>query len=88
MYLVRARVAPELIPQLRWQFSHQIDRILEQGGPPDTDGWREITLPFESLETARERVLSYGRAIEVLAPRALRDTVLDFARQIVAAYDD
>ncbi len=86
VYLARVRIAPELISVLRWHFSHQIDTLLEQGDPPDADGWRVIVLPFESLDAARERVLSYGRAIEVLAPVALRETVRDFARQIVAAY--
>jgi predicted DNA-binding transcriptional regulator YafY len=45
-----------------------------------------VTLPFESLEDARARLLGLGGAVEVLAPQALRDSVLDYARQTVAIY--
>lgn len=88
VYEVQLRVAPALVDVLRWQFSHQIDRILADAEPPDSDGWRVMTLPFESFDAARERVLGYGRAAEVLAPAALRLSVLDFARQIVTLYED
>jgi predicted DNA-binding transcriptional regulator YafY len=45
-----------------------------------------LDLAFESLEAARSRLLSLGAAVEVLAPAALRDSLLDFATQIVALY--
>lgn len=43
-------------------------------------------LPFESLEAARERILSLGGGVEVLEPPALRWSVQDFAAQIAALY--
>lgn len=46
-----------------------------------------LTLCFESLEAARERILGYGRALEILAPWELRESVLDYARQIVELYE-
>jgi len=45
-----------------------------------------LTLPFETLEDARERILGFGRAVEVLEPVALRKSVLDFAAQVVVLY--
>jgi hypothetical protein len=35
---------------------------------------------------ARDRLLGFGRAIEVLAPEPLRLSLVDFARQIVDLY--
>ena len=45
-----------------------------------------LTLPFESLENARDRILALGRSVEVLEPEALRASVIDFAEQIVKFY--
>jgi predicted DNA-binding transcriptional regulator YafY len=85
-YPVTVRVAPELRPFLPLQFGPSAQQALAQAGPPDDEGWIEMILPFETLEAARQRLLSCGRAVEVVAPQALRDSVLDFARQIVALY--
>jgi hypothetical protein len=41
---------------------------------------------FESLEAARDSLLGLGRAVEVLDPIALRMSLVDFAKQIVAGY--
>jgi len=76
-YPVRVRVAPQLVPFLR---RLQVD-------PPDAQGWVTGTLSFESFETARTRILSYGGAVQVLEPEALRCSVLDFAKQVVARYE-
>jgi predicted DNA-binding transcriptional regulator YafY len=86
-YPATVRVAPELVHFLPQHFGGSIRDAVVQAGPPDAAGWIKLTLPFEALEAARERLLSYGRAVEVLAPQALRDSVVDFARQIVALYD-
>jgi len=53
---------------------------------PALEGWITLTLSFERLEDARERILSLGGAVEVLEPEALRQSVADFAAQIVALY--
>lgn len=50
------------------------------------DGWQTLTLTFESIESARTRILGYGGAVEVLEPLALRRSVQDFARQTLARY--
>jgi predicted DNA-binding transcriptional regulator YafY len=85
-YPVVARVAPELTPWLPQFFGESIREQIHAAGPLDTDGWFTLTLPFESLDEARRRILGFGRAVEVLEPVALRNTVVDFARQIVELY--
>jgi len=80
------RTSPALIPLLPLYFGERIHEALVQAGPPDAEGWITLTLPFERLEAARERILGFGRAVEVLEPAALRQSVVDFARQIVAFY--
>jgi predicted DNA-binding transcriptional regulator YafY len=85
-FLVVARVAPDLVPLLPLYFGPEIKAKIAEAGPADSEGWITVTLPFETLEAARERVLGLGRAIEVLAPEALRCSVIDFATQIVDFY--
>lgn len=82
---VQARVLPELVPIIAQHFGDEV--ALEGPHPtPGDDGRLAVTLCFESLEAARERILGYGRAMEVVAPWELRESVLDYARQIVAMY--
>jgi predicted DNA-binding transcriptional regulator YafY len=85
-YPVTARVSPDLVPFLPLYFGDRIRDTVAQAGPPDAQGWIVLTLPFERLEAARERILGFGRAVEVLEPQALRQSVIDFATQIVAFY--
>ena len=85
-YPVTVRAAPDLVPVLPWVFGDRILDAIAQAGPPDGEGWITLRLPFESLEAARERILGFGRAVEVLEPLALRRSVIDFAAQIVDFY--
>jgi predicted DNA-binding transcriptional regulator YafY len=85
-YPVTARVSSELIPWLPYHFGDPIRHELAQASSPDDEGRITLTLPFETLEAARERILSFGHAVEVLAPRGLRKSVEDYALQIVALY--
>jgi predicted DNA-binding transcriptional regulator YafY len=85
-YPVTARVSPEFVHWLPYFFGGTISEEVARAGPPDVEGWVTVTLPFESLEDARDRILGFGRAVEVLAPVALRRTVLDHAAQIVSQY--
>jgi len=85
-YPVTVRVAPDLTPWLPYFFGAQIRDQIAGAGPPDAEGWITITLSFETLEDARERILGFGRAMEVMSPQALRNTVFDYATQIVSLY--
>jgi predicted DNA-binding transcriptional regulator YafY len=85
-YPVTVRVAPDFLAWLPYYFGALIRDQVTAAGPPDEDGWIMLTLPFETLEDARARILGFGRAVEVLSPRALRNAVLDYATQIVSLY--
>ena len=86
-YPVTARVAPGLHRHLPQLFGEPMRDRIANAGPPDAEGWLTLILPFESLESARGRILGLGRAVEVLEPVALRDSILDFANQVVALYE-
>lgn len=89
-YPVTAKVSPELVPLLPLYFGQAI--ATRDPGPPrgaDTvpENWATVILPFGSFEEARSRVLGFGRAVWVIEPRALRSSVVDFARQIIDLHD-
>lgn len=85
-YVVTLRVAPGFMSELPRYFGDVARGQIAQAGLPDAEGWLTLELPFESLEAARARILSFGRGVEVLAPYALRRSILDYAEQIVALY--
>lgn len=86
-YPVVARVAPQLVPWLSQLFGDSVSDEVARAGAPDEEGWLILTLPFETLDEARRRILGFGRAVEVLEPQALRESVADFARQILDLYE-
>ncbi|PXX53396.1 putative DNA-binding transcriptional regulator YafY [Nocardia tenerifensis] len=51
----------------------------ESAGAPDAHGWREITLPIESVDRAVPDVLRLGAGAEVLAPNELRERIAEHA---------
>jgi predicted DNA-binding transcriptional regulator YafY len=85
-FLARVRLGPALRPQLPHYFGEHTGNLLAGVEPADAEGWITATLPFESFEAARERILGFGGAAEVLAPEALRRSVADFATQALARY--
>ena len=85
-YPVTVRVSPALVAELPQHFGEGIRDKIAEAGPADGEGWITLTLPFERLETARERILGFGGAVQVLEPLALRRSILDFATQIVALH--
>lgn len=80
------RVAPNFIPILPRYFGYQVEKTVSQAGPPDSEGWLQLELSFESFEAARDRILGFGSGVEILAPRALQKSVCDYAEQIVNLY--
>jgi predicted DNA-binding transcriptional regulator YafY len=83
---VTVRVSPDLATFLPLHFGDRIREAIAQAGPSDDGGWVTLTLPFETFEEARGRILGFGRAVEVLEPEPLRLSVIDFARQILEFY--
>lgn len=86
-YLVRIRVAPHFVNHLPYHFGEAVlDNILpEETG--EANGWLALSLPFESLEDARAKLLGLGAVVEVLSPLPLRLSLADFAAQIVKIYE-
>jgi predicted DNA-binding transcriptional regulator YafY len=56
-------------------------------GPPDREGWRQVTVPIEAVEHAAREMLRLGDEAVVLEPAALRDALRATAAQMLAAYD-
>jgi predicted DNA-binding transcriptional regulator YafY len=86
-FVVSVRVSPGFIPELPRFFGSQIQTRISQADPPDGEGWIELELSFESFQAARERLLGFGRGIEVVEPVALRLSIQDYAQQITSLYD-
>jgi predicted DNA-binding transcriptional regulator YafY len=84
-YPVSVRVAPGFLLWLPVYFGGQ---LVSKSPSPDADGWLRVELSFENLHAARDRLLDCGGGVEVLAPLALRKSVLDYARQIVELYKE
>jgi predicted DNA-binding transcriptional regulator YafY len=86
-FSVMVRISPLVLRYL----THVLgDSVINPDGPrehSDAHGQDTITLTFETFEDARGQILGLGGAVEVLAPQALRASVADFARQIIARYD-
>jgi predicted DNA-binding transcriptional regulator YafY len=85
-YPVTARVSPGMTTFLPLHFGDRIRAAIAQAEPPDQEGWITLTLPFETFEEARGRILGFGKAVEVLEPEPLRLSVIDFAQQIAEFY--
>lgn len=85
-FTVTVRVAPGFVSELPRRFGNQMHEKISLAGPPDEEGWIRLELSFASFEDARDRLLGLGRGVEVLEPRALHRSVLDFAEQIVDLY--
>lgn len=87
-YTVKVRVSKDFIPYLPHYFGGSIRAAIEMAEPVDEKGRIDLSLSFESLEAARDRILGFGSGMEVLEPLALRCSIADIARQIVSVYEE
>jgi predicted DNA-binding transcriptional regulator YafY len=85
-FSVRVRVSPGLITELPRFFGSKIQDKISQAEPPDSEGWIKLEFTFESFQAARDRLLGFGRGVEVLEPLALRLSIQDYGEQIAAIY--
>ena len=85
-FAVRLRAAPNALRMLRSRFADLPDPLTGPSPGSSPDAWKEYEVNFESLEEARAYLLSCGQAVEVLAPQALRLSLVDYARQIADFY--
>ena len=80
---VMVRVAPELLPRLR--YAGYFARI-EQIGSPDAAGWIPVAMRFDAQQAACAYVLGFGAQMEVLEPLELRDRIVQTAKDAIALY--
>jgi predicted DNA-binding transcriptional regulator YafY len=85
-FVARLRLSPQGMKSLHYYVDERARRSLGELPPPDPEGWVTLDLPFDSLDAARARLLGLGSAVEVLAPTALRRSMIDFAEQIASVY--
>jgi len=85
-FSVMARVSPIVAGNLNFPFGENVRGEIDQTQPPDADGWRLMSLHFETFEKARAQLLALGGAIEVLEPLALRMSIADYGNQISGLY--
>ncbi len=83
-YSVHARISGWAFSQLRRRTGVTILPPVQE---PGTNEWVEVDILFGSYEAARQNLMGLGRAIEVLSPDILRIGMADYARQILAVYD-
>jgi predicted DNA-binding transcriptional regulator YafY len=85
-YCARLRMAPTLLKKLHYYIGEAVKFTVLDSAPADDRGWSEVNIQYENFFEARESILNFGRAAEVLEPVALRFSVIDFAAQIVDFY--
>ena len=56
---------------------------IAKAGPPDEEGWREIELPLETIDSAAPMLLGIGPEIDIVEPSDLRQAVSSLAKQVV-----
>lgn len=85
---VRLRVHPDVLSMLPVYVGGQTGLDKFSQDEQDETGWTTCELRFGSHEEAREKLLQFGGAIEVIEPIALRYSLKDYAEQILAVYSE
>jgi predicted DNA-binding transcriptional regulator YafY len=88
VYTTRLNLSPRLFSQLGHYLNDPEKYELVREDPGNNNGWKEVIIQFENFFRARECVLNFGRAAEILEPEALRLSVIDYARQILDFYQE
>ena len=83
---VTVRFSARVVPELPRHFGRGIRDKIAHADTGDAEGNIIITLSFRSLNDARDKMLSFGSAVEVLEPLALRLSIADYATQIAGMY--
>jgi len=78
------RISPAAICRLEQLDRGISSRVLQVA--PDATGWRQATVPIESIERAAGFLLGFGDEVEALAPHKLRMELRTRARRVVALY--
>jgi predicted DNA-binding transcriptional regulator YafY len=78
------RLSEEAMPCLHLLGSAMADPIMSEA--PDEAGWRQATVPIESVPHAARMLLGLGSSVEVLQPPALRKALRDEAEKMLQLY--
>jgi predicted DNA-binding transcriptional regulator YafY len=78
-------VSPRALGWLRNERHPFVPGAVPAGTAP-RPGWTTVHLPVESIEQGARRLLSYGGEVEVLAPAALRQRILDELASVLGRY--
>lgn len=78
-------VSPRALGWLRNE-RHAFVSVHAPAGTAPRPGWLTVQLPVESIEHGARRLLSYGGEVEVLAPPALRQRMLDELAAVQGRY--
>jgi predicted DNA-binding transcriptional regulator YafY len=80
------RVSPKGLGLLHGLAPAVADAARRTAETPDKDGWTRVTIPIESIDHAAHDLLNLRAEAEVLAPPALRQRLVQTARQFAALY--
>lgn len=84
---VRLRASPAALAVFGEIFGDASQDAVAEAGPPDREGFREVTLTFEHEKAAAHRLAGFGGGVEVLSPPAVRQEILAAARETLRRYD-
>jgi predicted DNA-binding transcriptional regulator YafY len=74
-------------PAAYWYFPGYLEGRYEQIEAADEAGWVTLRLTVDSMEEARMRALGLGAYVRVIAPDALRASIIETARAVVEFYE-
>ena len=81
------RLGPRAMELLPYYASPVVARaVAASASAPDEEGWRQATLPIESIEHALGELLRLGAEAEVLAPLELRERMTATVEALAARY--
>jgi predicted DNA-binding transcriptional regulator YafY len=80
---VTVRIAPDVLEHI--YHAGRYARI-DRADPPDGEGWITMRLLFEMEEAACGYLLTFGTRVEILEPLALREKVIQLAKEMLAFY--
>ncbi len=85
-YPATLRADPAIVERMRRASGYARVERVAPADPPDADGWLTVAMLFEEEHGACDYILSFGSQMEVIAPVALRERVIQTAQGIVAFY--
>ena len=83
-YPATVRAQPEIVKRMRVPGRYM--QVVSEAQAADEDGWVRLELLFEVAWEACEYLLSFGPAVEVLAPAELRHSVYQQVQETVQLY--